>query len=206
MRRRHAEEAAEQERLMELGMLNTLEPGGVAPAGLAVVGESTMTLSWIWYSSGRLEGDGAVLNEGAVVILIYNTLMLIHFTALKIEWCRARARWMRREEEVRLLVEEMRRVRAYGLWKAGWWTDRMTLRVSQQQSTPGMEPLSEEVSEGITAYANEHAAREITRVEQLNAAWDGLSTMAEAVLNGSTVTGGVDIELEEEEEDPILAD
>lgn len=65
----NAEEAAEQERLMELGMLNTLEPGGVASPGVAVVGQSSMTLSWIWYSSGRQEGDGAVLNEGVFPIL-----------------------------------------------------------------------------------------------------------------------------------------
>lgn len=113
---------------------------------------------------------------------------------------------MRREEEVRLLVEEMRRVRAYSLWKASWWTDRMNLRSTQLQSAADLGPLSEEVSEGVTAYANEHAAREITRVEQLNAAWGALSRTAEDVLNGATVSGGVDVELEDEDDQANDAD
>lgn len=113
---------------------------------------------------------------------------------------------MRPEEEVRLLIEEMRRVRAYGLWKAGWWTDRITLRSAQLQSHPDGAPLSEEVLEGIGAYANEHAVREISRVERLNAAWDGLCGLAEAVLNRTGTTGGVNIELEEEESPPDQID
>lgn len=62
-----AEEASEVERLRDLGMLNTLEPGGVASPGVAVVGESERTLSWIWYSTGRSETDGGVMNEGKVL-------------------------------------------------------------------------------------------------------------------------------------------
>lgn len=59
-----AEEAMEVENLREMGLLNTLEPGGVASPGVVVVGESQRTLSWIWYNSGRTESDGAVMNEG----------------------------------------------------------------------------------------------------------------------------------------------
>lgn len=60
------EELAAQERLRELGALNELEPGGVAPPGVAVValGEGSRTLSWIWYRSGRRETDEGVLAEG----------------------------------------------------------------------------------------------------------------------------------------------
>lgn len=58
------EELGEQARLMELGMLNQLEPGGVAPHGVAVVGDGHATLSWIWYRAGRTENDPATMNEG----------------------------------------------------------------------------------------------------------------------------------------------
>lgn len=61
------EEAAEVDRLREHGLLNTLEPGGVASPGVAVVGESERTLSWIWYSTGRSESDGGVMNEGIII-------------------------------------------------------------------------------------------------------------------------------------------
>lgn len=60
-----AEELAEQEHLREIGQLNELEPGGVAAAGVAVLGQSTRTLSWIWYSAGVAEQeDSGSLNEG----------------------------------------------------------------------------------------------------------------------------------------------
>lgn len=58
------EEIAEQELLRERGGLNDLEPGGVSTPGIAVVGEGSRTLSWIWYRSGRREADTEVVNEG----------------------------------------------------------------------------------------------------------------------------------------------
>lgn len=61
------EELATHERLMELGQLNELEPGGVAPHGVAVVGDGYTTLSWIWYRAGRTENDPATMNEGVYI-------------------------------------------------------------------------------------------------------------------------------------------
>jgi len=45
-------------------------------------------------------------------------------TALRVEWCKARARAMRWSEEVHLLLEEMRRVLQFLDWKAGIWRTR----------------------------------------------------------------------------------
>jgi hypothetical protein len=45
-------------------------------------------------------------------------------TALRIEWCKARARAQRWSEEVRLLLEEMRRVLQFLQWKASVWDMR----------------------------------------------------------------------------------
>lgn len=53
-----AEEKAEEERLREGGFLNELETGGVAAAGVAVMGEGRRTLSWIWYT-----GSAALMND-----------------------------------------------------------------------------------------------------------------------------------------------
>lgn len=111
--------------------------------------------------------------------------------ALKIEWCKARARSERWEEEVILVSEEMRRVQEYGRWKAKWWRDRAGQR-------PNVSP---EVSEGIDAYAEEHADRELQRVDDLGRAWKGLPELAESVLTRTAPPAEVNVELEEEEGD-----
>lgn len=58
------EELASQEALRDMGRLNLNEPGGVTHSGVVVLGESSRTLSWIWYQTGRAEGEDAVINEG----------------------------------------------------------------------------------------------------------------------------------------------
>jgi len=63
--------------------------------------------------------------------------------ALRIEWCRARARAMRWSEEVLLLEEEMRRVLRFLEWHAKWWED-------QQGRHTNLSPAEEK---GMRAYA-----------------------------------------------------
>ncbi|KAJ6607278.1 hypothetical protein B0H10DRAFT_1631100, partial [Mycena sp. CBHHK59/15] len=48
--------------------------------------------------------------------------------ALRIEWAKARARWMRWAEEVDLLEEEMRRIKQFLTWRAGWWQTQIDQR------------------------------------------------------------------------------
>ncbi|KAG0692187.1 hypothetical protein DFH29DRAFT_985899 [Suillus ampliporus] len=61
------------------------------------------SISWIWKTSG------------------FNSNELGLQDSLRVEWCKARARAHRWEEEVQLLQEEMRHIIAFLDWQAGWW-------------------------------------------------------------------------------------
>ncbi|KAI0748683.1 hypothetical protein C8Q80DRAFT_1219730 [Daedaleopsis nitida] len=65
--------------------------------------EGRREMSWIWLAGGE---RSATLQTEA---------------ALRMEWCRARARAQRWSEECDLLQEEMRRVLAYHEWHSSWW-------------------------------------------------------------------------------------
>lgn len=67
--------------------------------------------------------------------------------ALRIEWCKARARAMRWSEEVLILREEMHRVLAFFAWHAEWWDNQAHRRTN----------LSPEAAEGFAAYAFKQA-------------------------------------------------
>lgn len=90
-----------------------------------------------------------------------------------------------------LLKEEMRRVQEYAQWKSGWWTARVGLRTG----------ISDELAEGIRAYAEEHADRELRRAGDLALAWGGLTVLADNVLAKKAIVETVEVELEEEEEE-----
>ncbi|KAH8105654.1 hypothetical protein DFH11DRAFT_1464741, partial [Phellopilus nigrolimitatus] len=47
---------------------------------------------------------------------------------IRVEWAKAQARAERWQEEITLVVEEMRRTLVYCDWKAGWWREQATLR------------------------------------------------------------------------------
>lgn len=68
--------------------------------------------------------------------------------ALRIEWCRARARAHRWSEEVTLLLEEMRRILAFFEWQGNWW----------DRQGEGLPFVSAQQSEGVNAYAKRQAA------------------------------------------------
>ncbi|KAG1789189.1 uncharacterized protein HD556DRAFT_1433840 [Suillus plorans] len=92
--------------------------------------EGNRTLSWIWKMRG-VSAAGEVLTD-----------------ALQIEWCKARARANRWTEEVKLLLEEMRRVREFLSWHAKWWDEQADRRV-------GLPPAE---AEGTNAYVRRQAA------------------------------------------------
>ncbi|KAF7968555.1 hypothetical protein HWV62_30143 [Athelia sp. TMB] len=99
--------------------------------GKPELGEGHRRISWIWMIVGvAANGENQGLQE-----------------ALRIEWCKARARAMCWSEEVLLLREEMRRVLAFLAWHAVWW-DLQALRHAD---------LSPEVAEGVAAYAYKQA-------------------------------------------------
>lgn len=58
-------------------------------------------------------------------------------------YCRAQARWLRWQEEIELLLEEMSRVTLFLLWKANWWESRVSMR-------PDINPA---LASGVGAYA-----------------------------------------------------
>lgn len=99
-----------------------------------------------------------------------------------------------------LVIEEMRRVKDYGRWKARWWREKIGGRSEVSDELPGAPRLiSDELAEGLTAYAEEHAVREGVRVGQLERSWDELTLQAQNVLNRVAGAGTVEVELEEEE-------
>ena len=68
--------------------------------------------------------------------------------ALRIEWCRVRARAFRWTEELILIQEEMRRVLETFQYQADWWKSQIGWRTG----------LSPETMEGLSAYAIKQAS------------------------------------------------
>lgn len=90
--------------------------------------------------------------------------MQIHLTSctdLRIEWCRARARSMRWNEEVLLLREEMRRVLTFLEWRASWWVGQA-----------GRESLvSPAHAEGLQAYGHRQASVQRALLVSFKSKW-----------------------------------
>ena len=63
--------------------------------------------------------------------------------ALRLEWCRTRARAHRWTEECQLLGEEMRRILAFHKWQESWW----------QKQIGHITDATDSEQEGLTAYA-----------------------------------------------------
>lgn len=72
----------------------------------------------------------------------------LHFPAIRVEWCKTRARANRWSEEVELLFEEKRRILQFLGWHAGWWLSKATARLTDNP----------ELNEGLIAYAGRQAA------------------------------------------------
>ncbi|KAG1758273.1 hypothetical protein EDD22DRAFT_981491 [Suillus occidentalis] len=87
-------------------------------------------ISWIWKTPGVSNNQEEGLQD-----------------SLRVEWCKARARAHRWEEEVQLLREEMRRVLSFFEWQARWWDAQGSRR---QFSSPAF-------TEGAVAYAHRQA-------------------------------------------------
>ncbi|KAG1872264.1 hypothetical protein F4604DRAFT_1881048 [Suillus subluteus] len=103
------------------------------------------TVSWIWKTRGVSDNTEYGLQD-----------------SLRVEWCRARARAHRWEEEVQLLREEMRRVLAFFEWQAGWWDAQSSGR------TFG----SPEAAEGAVAYARRQASLRRSLASHFRSMWE----------------------------------
>jgi hypothetical protein len=128
------------------------------PLSTVNLGEGHRTLSWIWrgVTVGEMEKDEAgELHEG-----------------FRIEWAKSRARYLRWREEVLLVMEEMRRVIAYGEWKAQWWIN--CLQAPPLVLTP--------LTEGLNAYAREQYIFEVQFQEKLEDAWKDIQQRARRAI------------------------
>ncbi len=108
--------------------------------------------------------------------------------ALCIEWCKAHARMLRWEEEVELLNEEMRRVLAYKEWHNGWWMSQLSMRTG----------ISEDLQEGLTAYACKHAVWDWSHTSKLETKWHPLRKLAIELLEGLPITEVYEYKIEED--------
>ncbi|KAH0826244.1 hypothetical protein J3R83DRAFT_5708 [Lanmaoa asiatica] len=96
--------------------------------------EGRRRLSWIWIACGSDNGEGG--EDQSLQ------------DAIRIEWCKARARAHRWAEEVELLVEEQRRILQFLHWQSTWWLDRRALIKTDDSA----------LNEGMRAYALRQAA------------------------------------------------
>lgn len=86
------------------------------------------------------------------------------------EWCKARARAHRWEEEVLLLREEMRRVLAFFEWQAGWWDKQGARR----------QFVSHEFTEGALAYAHRQATLRRRMSTHFRSLWEAVPSWTPA--------------------------
>ncbi|KAF9458821.1 hypothetical protein BDZ94DRAFT_1172825 [Collybia nuda] len=119
--------------------------------------------SWIWMTYGVIpdDGDDPALNE-----------------ALRIEWCRARARAKRWDEEVQLLQEEMQRILAFLDWQAEWWERQGVSAFSLDAAT----------MRGMTAYAHRQASLRRELRDRFSMTWRNIPTFLQWDDSVSTPT------------------
>ncbi|KAJ7165438.1 hypothetical protein C8R43DRAFT_878439, partial [Mycena crocata] len=154
------EETAQRQAVHDLA---DVEEGGFARYGVVALGESRQTLSWIWYSGCKEKPTEKELIE-----------------ALRVEWCKAYARMRRWHEDVVLTEEEMRRTLEYGHWAAAAWLGREELRDGAVDAV---------LKEGLVAYAQEQAHREVETVADLEIKWAAIREKGRAYLARETLAG-----------------
>ncbi|KAG6833464.1 hypothetical protein H0H93_013246 [Arthromyces matolae] len=139
----------------ELRELTSDDLGGFSADEDKSVSEGRRVISWIWKTSAGMD---AMDDEGKQ-------------EALRIEWCKARARAHRWEEECLLLKEEMRRVIAFFSHKQSFWEDLAARTYSHVDSS---------TAAGFRAYAGRQAELQKRLSNKCTVSWLGLSEQLEA--------------------------
>ncbi|KAG6849154.1 hypothetical protein H0H93_010910 [Arthromyces matolae] len=132
--------------------------------GLVGDTEGRRSVSWIWLQNT----DSAQTDEDPR----FND-------ALRIEWCRSRARMMRWSEEVELLQEEMRRILEFLLWDGNRWISRVSAHTEGDTL----------VQEGRAAYAQSQAAVRFDLRQKFERLWSEVPMILE-FFRVSNNTGG----------------
>ncbi|KAF8439266.1 hypothetical protein L210DRAFT_3646022 [Boletus edulis BED1] len=99
--------------------------------------EGRRRMSWIWLVCGYSESD---TEDDAAGTGLQD--------AIRVEWCRTRARAYQWTEEVELLFEEQQRILRFLTWHADWWIAKANARVVD-------DPV---LTEGLVAYAEQQAS------------------------------------------------
>ena len=107
-----------------------------SPAREGGASKSCYVPSWIWRTSHQ--GSASSSSQDFC-------------SALRVEWCKARERATRYEEEVQLIVEEMRRTLAFFNWLACRWDSWAT-------ASAGCPSVGGRTKAGISAYAHKQAS------------------------------------------------
>jgi hypothetical protein len=122
--------------------------------------EGHRSMSWIWKQSGIAATDDSHMHECTNISTLPVHLLTHFLKALRVEWCKSRARAMRWTEETLLLLEEMRRTLQFLDWQAKFWVERAGLlegeKTAVEDSTidlVGSRTLVPERNEGVRAYA-----------------------------------------------------
>lgn len=161
--------------------------------------EGTRKLSWIWTMGGMVANETDEVGlEGLSRLTL--PLKFDRFVDMRIEWCKARARAKRWEEEVELLVEEMRRVLAFWKWDAARWDERGKNFVSDDDA----------VLEGHHAYAQRQATLRRLLAQRCQDAWsntialvkgtDGKDGRGDTQAFSQEIEVGQNIESDQEED------
>lgn len=130
-------------------------------------------------SGEHLVGLGRMTTTRMIRKVCIHTLLYMtpgeHLLAVRIEWCKARARAHRWSEECDLLQEEMRRVVAFFEWQAKWWQECSRRSVWTGRTDASGRPYahSSEHDEGRKAYALRQSGLRSTLAESCREAWKG---------------------------------
>lgn len=147
--------------------------------------EGRKKLTWIWTIQGAgVDTSEKRTNAGERPQNHVKYLILTIFLALRIEWCKARARAHRWQEECLLLEEEMRRVLATFTWQSSEWKKRAEDQVNKLPSSleTDIRLVAADIAEkspirqGKIAYAHYQADIRDQMKGNCQKKWEGLST------------------------------
>lgn len=157
--------------------------------------EGRKKLSWIRKVQGMESDDNAATHIGEHWPLFFVDYLSIYILALRIEWCRARARAHRWQEECLLLNEEMRRVLAFFKWHADDWKQKALNLENMLPTTAFAEPLLAEadlrsqniIREGKIAYAYRQATIRDQMRTHFSNKWKDLPSKLISMVNVDAV-------------------
>jgi hypothetical protein len=142
---------------------------------VAAVGEGQRRPLWIWFTDGGTAEsmDDPLTCQGMLWYAHTSVLILTHYSALCVEWSKAKARVECWEEEVILLDEEMQCILQYFNWKVKWWRDQKNLH------TPDAI-----LSEGLKAFSKQQAAQELDIARDREGKWRAVRARTQPIING----------------------